>query len=288
MKVLCFDIGGTNIKYALIENDNLENLKVNSIITRKDEKNNYILEDILSIIEENKDIDAVGISSAGVVDSKEGKIIFAGPTIPNYTGTEFKKVIEEKYKIPCYVENDVNSAAYGEYIYGNYDDSMFCLTIGTGVGGSFILDDKVFTGSSMTAGEIGYMPYKNGYFQDYSSATFLTNYVSNKLNKNVDGKYIFDKAKSGDVICNKAIDELIDNLCHGLLNIVYILNPKHIVIGGGITAQGDYLEKRIINKFNEKLINENFKSNIKLAKLKNSAGIYGIYYIVKKGNGLNV
>lgn len=280
-KILCFDIGGTEIKYALLENT--DNIEVKSIKTRKDENTNYILEDVLKIVDEYKnEIIAVGISTAGVVDSKQGSVIFAGPTIPNYTNTKFKEIIEARYSIKTYVENDVNSAAFGEYSYNNYNGSMFCITIGTGVGGALIIDGKLFSGNSMTAGEIGYMPFNNSHFQDYASTTYLTNYVSKKINKEVNGKYIFDNAKKNDKICLEAIENLVDNLSTGILNIIYILNPNKIVIGGGISAQGSYLEDKIVKRVNEKLISNQFKTEITLAKLANSAAIIGIYNIVRK------
>ncbi|CAM3212296.1 ROK family protein [Streptobacillus felis] len=280
MKIVCFDIGGTNIKYAIV--NDINNLDVKSIDTRVTKDDNHILEDILKIVEEHKDADAVGISTAGVVDSKKGEVIFSGPTIPKYAGTKFKKIIEKKYNIQTFVENDVNSAAFGEYSYSDYSGSMFMLTIGTGVGGSLILDGKVFSGASMTAGEIGYMPLNDGYFQDYASATFLTNYVSERLSKKVDGKYIFENAKNGDELCIEAIDKLVYNLCTGILNIIYMINPDNLVIGGGITAQGKYLEDKILEVLEKRIIGKQFKSNVRLANLKNSAGIYGIYSITRK------
>lgn len=281
MRILCFDIGGTSIKYSLIEDEN--NFSVQSIPTRVTDDNNFILADIIDTISKYDNIDAIGISSAGVVDNKNGVIVFSGPTIPNYTNTKIKETIEKKFNIKCFVENDVNSAAFGEYNYTKSSGVMFFLTIGTGVGGSIIINGNIYTGNSLTAGEIGYLPLNGGYYQEFCSAKFLTDYVSDKLNKKVDGIYVFENAKTGDKLCNDAIDIMIDNLTVGLLNISYILNPKSIVIGGGITAQGKYLEDKILNSVNSRIISNNFMPEIRLAKLKNKAGLLGIYYIAKKG-----
>lgn len=278
MKILCFDIGGTSIKYSLIED--IENYDVLETKTRKTKENNYILQDVLKIIEKHKDIDAIGISTAGVVDSDKGEVIFAGPTIPGYTGTKFKEIIAEKYGLPCIVENDVNSAAYGEYIFSKVDGMIFCLTLGTGIGGSIIYNGELIKGNSMTAGEIGYMPFKNNYFQNYASTSFLVKKASKKLERNVDGYTIFEEAKKGNQICLDVIDEMVNNLSKGLLNIIYLLNPKVIIIGGAITKQGDYLKNKIVSTIDEKIINGNFKTNIEFAKLENNAGIYGIYHKV--------
>ena len=281
MRILCFDIGGTAIKYALIENDNLKDVKINKIPTRKEKDKNYILRDVLDVIESYDNLDCIGISTAGVVDSEKGEIIFAGPTIPGYIGTNFKKAIKDRFNLECFVENDVNSAAIGEYFYGSYKGNVFCLTVGTGVGGAFIQNGTLYKGASQKAGEIGYLPLNGGKYQEFASTTYLTDTVSEKLGKKVDGLYIFENAKKGDKLCKEAIDELIDNLSEGILNIIYILNPNTLIIGGGITAQKEYLENRIKQSIKNKLIDSSFEPDICLAKLENGAGIYGIYYIVK-------
>lgn len=278
MNILCFDIGGTSIKYTLFKNENLKNIEVLS-----EKTSNNILKQVINIIERYENIDAIGISSAGVIDNIQGKVIYSGPTIPNYIGTEHKKEIEKRFNIPCFVENDVNSAAYGEYVDNNYEGPLFCMTVGTGVGGAVIINDKVYTGASFSACEIGYMPLKGGCYQDIASSKFLTDTVSKKIGRKVDGIYVFENAKKGDEICLDSIDEMVDNLSYGIVNIIYILNPKTIVIGGGITAQREILEPLIIKKVNEKLIYKKFITDIKLATLENMAGLYGIYYITRKG-----
>lgn len=88
MNILCFDIGGTSIKYTLFKNENLKNIEVLSKKT-----SNNILKQVINIIERYENIDAIGISSAGVIDNIQGKVIYSGPTIPNYIGTEHKKEI---------------------------------------------------------------------------------------------------------------------------------------------------------------------------------------------------
>ena len=125
------------------------------------------------------------------------------------------------------------------------------------------------------------MPLNGGKYQEFASTTYLTDTVSEKLGKKVDGLYIFENAKKGDKLCKEAIDKLIDNLSEGILNIIYILNPNTLIIGGGITAQKEYLENRIKQSIKNKLIDRSFEPDICLAKLENGAGIYGIYYITK-------
>lgn len=283
MSTLCFDVGGMSIKYAKISNDS-QKIKINSIPTRVTEKDNYILSDIIDVIKENldEDITKIAISTAGVVDNKKGEIIFAGPTIPNYTGTKIKETIESYFSLPCIVENDVNAAAFGEYKYNKIKGDIFCMTIGTGVGGALIINDDIYIGNTNTAGEIGYMPFNMDYYQNFASTTYLLDSVEKKLKTRLNGLEIFERAKNNDEICLSAIDEMVDNITTGMLNIIYILNPSAIIVGGGITAQGKYLENKINESINKKIISNKFKTEIKLAKLANSAGLYGMFYLSER------
>lgn len=289
MSILCFDIGGTFIKYSMM--NNIDDYKNSSKIPTRIEKNtNFILEDIMKIIDFYKDqISVVAISTAGVVDSAAGSVIFAGPTIPNYSNTHFKKEIQKKY--PCLevvVENDVNAAAYGEYIYSAYDDTVFCLTIGTGVGGALIINNEIYAGFSKTAGEIGYLPFNQGYFQDFASTNYLLNYVNSTgyFPVSLNGEEIFELAKKGNKLCIEAINSMIDNLTQALVSIIYILNPKYIIIGGGISAQGEFLETKIKTAVQKSLISDIFSTRISLAILANNAALYGMYALAVKKNNI--
>lgn len=286
MKILVFDIGGTYIKYSLIDTNLLKefDIKVEKIETRIKDNKNYILEDIKKVIYENikEDIEMIGIATAGVVDNKEGKIIYAGPTIPGYIGCEIKKEIEKEFNIKCIVENDVNAACLGEYRYSKLNGITFMLTIGTGIGGSIINENKIFYGNSNFAGEIGYLPIENKKLQELSSTSSLIKNVSIKLNKEVDGKYIFEEAKKGNKICLVEIKKMINNLVKGILSIIYILNPKNIIIGGAISNQGKYLEDMILEEIKEQIIDTKFIPNIEIAKLKNRAGLYGMLELCKE------
>jgi len=140
MKILAFDIGGTEIKYALCdENFNLTEKK--SVPTNACEGGARIIERIVEIIKIHSDIDRIGISTAGQVDSKKGEIIFATDSIPGYTGTKIKEIIESETGIPAAVENDVNSAAIGEAVFGAAKDcdSFICLTYAQASAVQFIL-----------------------------------------------------------------------------------------------------------------------------------------------------
>ena len=292
--IIAIDIGGTSIKYGVL---NLigDILLKGEIKTRVINKDNFILEDVDNLISKlTKDfvISGVAISTAGVVSSKTGVIDYAGPTIPNYIGTDFRKLVNEKYNLKCSVENDVNSAALGEFWLGSGKKfkSGFCLTIGTGIGGALVIDNKLINGASDVAGEIGYMKINGVSIQDIASTTALVKFVAKRKNINIgdiNGKIIFDLAKKGDLICTEEIKNLVKNICSALENLVYIVNPEVIILGGGIMEQKEYLEPLFNEEF-KKLLPEKFINNtkIKFASLGNKAGMMGALKKFKDENSL--
>jgi len=205
-----------------------------------------------------------------------------------------KEELEKEFSLPCEVENDVNCAGLGEYWKGagKNSKSMVCITIGTGIGGSIILDGQLLNGIGYTAGEIGYMDVNGNYIQNIASSKYLVQKVQKekKEKEGIEGKInglnIFELAKQGDKICINAIDEMIKNLSVGIRNIIYLLNPEIIVIGGGITAQKEYLEQKMRKEINDNMISEIFrKTRIELAQQGNQAGMLGaLYHFLTKRN----
>ena len=292
MYYICIDIGGTSIKYGVLSEKG-EIFIDGTVSTKVTEKENFILSDVKKLIRnildeyKNYEIKGICISTAGVVNPEKGEIAYAGPTIPKYTGTKIKEELEKEFSIPCEVENDVNCAGLGEYWKGagKGSKSMVCLTIGTGIGGSVILDGKLLNGIGYTAGEIGYMDVNGNYIQNIASSKYLVEKVQKEKEEKegitdaITGVDIFELAKKGDEICIAGIDEIISNLAVGVRNIIYLLNPEVIAIGGGITAQKEYLEEKIRKEVNDGMISDMFrKTRIELAQQGNQAGLLGALY----------
>lgn len=292
MYYICIDIGGTSIKYGVLSEKG-EIFIDGTVSTKVTEKENFILSDVKKLVRNildeyrNYEIKGICISTAGVVNPEKGEIAYAGPTIPKYTGTKIKEELEKEFSISCEVENDVNCAGLGEYWRGagKGSKSMVCLTIGTGIGGSVILDGKLLNGIGYTAGEIGYMDVNGNYIQNIASSRYLVEKVQKeKVEKEgitdaITGVDIFELAKKGDEICIAGINEIISNLAVGVRNIIYLLNPEVIVIGGGITAQKEYLEEKIRKEVNDGMISDMFrKTRIELAQQGNQAGLLGALY----------
>lgn len=285
-KYVSIDIGGTAIKYGVI-NSERQIVEKEQMPTEAWRGGPEILNKVIGIVETYKKIYTVSgicISTAGMVDVEKGEIFYAAPLIPNYAGTKFKQVLEEKFQIPCEVENDVNCAGLAESVSGVAKQSKvtLCLTVGTGIGGCIIIQGKIFRGYSNSACEVGYMNMGDSDFQTLGAASVLTKKVAERKKEPQErwnGYRIFEHAKKGDAVCCQAIDEMVDILGKGIANICYVLNPEIIVLGGGIMAQQEFLKEKIeqsVKRYLVPSIAENTK--IAFAKHKNDAGMLGAFY----------
>lgn len=295
-RYLAVDIGGTQIKYGLVDQEG-QLLEQHKMDTQAHLGGPHILatvKDLVRKYKDNSDIAGVAISSAGMVDHVKGEIFYSGPQIPNYAGTKFKAEIEATFGLPCEIENDVNCAGLAEGISGAGRDSQIslCLTIGTGIGGCLLIDKEIYHGSSNAACEVGYLPLSDGAFQDIASTTALVQHVADLHGDNPsewDGYRIFQEAQNGNNKCQVAIHQLVDNLGKGIATITYVVNPGIVILGGGIMGQKEYLEPMIQEAIKRHLLPSLVeKTRIAFAKHENAAGMLGAFYHFAQKQGLKV
>ncbi len=284
--VLCFDIGGTSIKYGVAHDPGGALVFAAHWETPTDAKTlggAGVAQKVLDLIGgvcRKYQLSGVGISTAGVVDHRTGEILYANDNIPGYAGINLKTAVERAYGLPCAVENDVNSAALGEAAYGagKAADSMLCLTVGTGIGGALVLEDKVWHGHIGTAGEIGNLPMHGGTLEQLASVTALVGAVAAQTGERPDGKQIFARAQQGDAVCIDAIEQMCAVLAQGIASCMCVFNPEIVVLGGGIMAQGAYLRPmlaRHLQQFANPFVLS--RTKIAFAALGNRAGMAGAY-----------
>ena len=292
MRILCFDIGGTFIKYGLCD-ENFNLLEKDKIPTLAENGGQSIIERVIEIIEQYDSIDRVAVSTAGQVDSENGIVVYSTDNIPYYTGMRVKSLIENKTGIPTFVENDVNSAALGEAHFGAAKgvSDFICLTLGTGIGGAIFLNNKLYKGSASSAGELGHMIIHSGgkqctcggegCYECYASASALIKAVNKVSPVELNAFQIFEKENIEKPEIRSEIDKWIDEIIVGLVNIIYIFNPSMILLGGGIMNE-DYIIELIDRKIYTRLM-DNFK-NVKIVrpKLGNDAGMIGAAYEASK------
>lgn len=280
---LAFDIGGTLLKYGVLT-ENGDFIIKDNIPTEAQLGGSEVLKKVKKLGQQlisEYNISGICISTAGQVDSVKGEIVYASSLIPNYTGMQVKKKLETYFNLPVQVENDVNCVGLAESWIGKGKNvkSLFCLTIGTGIGGSYVIDNTLHTGHSFSGGEIGYIPIEGDQFQELASTRTLVDNVAKRKKvdrKELNGKIVFELAKNGDEIANEEIERLVYYLSKGIATVTYMMNPEMIVIGGGITNQKEFLypliEKQLKKDIIPAILN---KTKVKFAGNLNDAGMIG-------------
>jgi len=255
MNCLSFDVGGTTIKYGVI-NDRYEILLKDKIPTPKDEEN--FIESISEIIQKNiENISKVSIAMPGYVNIANNKYLY-GPHLQY--GIDFSKLSNfSEYEF--YLDNDGNVAAYCEYLlnYKTNYSNLIMLTFGTGVGGGIISEGKLLRGSG-NAGEIGHMLTSNdrsvkgdsgkkGSFESSVAASVWTKKCSELTEKNKDselakkfanknvGSVLFDTTLSLTDLEATVRDEIIQNISNGLLSLFEIFDNEAFVLGGTMSSE---------------------------------------------------
>ena len=200
--------------------------------------------------------------------------------------------------------NDANVAALGEAWMGaakEYQSSVM-VTLGTGVGGGVIIDDKIITGAAGAAGEIGHIRVNyteenacgcgnHGCLEQYCSATGIARLAKIRLAQNedastlrgiepLDAKAVFDEAKKGDAVAKEVAKRACEYLAQGLQVISSVVNPEAFVIGGGVSKAGQYLIDEVEYRFNQIAFHGCRNTKIILATLGNDAGIYGAMKLI--------
>ena len=290
---ILIDIGGTAIKYGVADFNGNFIYKKEMPTAAKAHGGPGIVSKVKSIIREalssHADIEYVAISTAGMVDPESCEIIYSMPeSIPDYTGVNYRDIIAKEFNLKSYVENDVNCAAMGELWLGagKGKHSVFCMTVGTSLGGAMICNDNLIHGTSNAAGEIGYMRIEGGTMHELASTTYLVKTYADMIGESIDkvnGKIIFDRAEAGDATAAKAIDLLLEHLTDGISNVICVQNPDMVILGGGIMARSDYMRPKIAALLSKKLrplVVE--ATQIEFASLKNDAGMLGALFNLKR------
>jgi predicted NBD/HSP70 family sugar kinase len=290
MKAVVLDIGATAIKSGVFEYGT-SCCPQGTLSEKKETPANahfggpYIMETAKKIIAEYSDFSSIGISTAGQVDSEKGFIRFANENIPNYTGTKVKEIFEKEFQVPVAVENDVNSAALGEAVFGagkkSKDNNFLCLTYGTGIGGAIVIDRKIYKGAAFSAGEFGHIithgnKTESGYYEKYASTTALVKNVQTIMPELDNGRKILKNMENPAV--KEIVDNWIDEIAYGLASLIHIFNPSLIILGGGI-MENDCIIESLEKKVN-KYIMPSF-ANVVLTKaaLGNDAGLWGAGFL---------
>jgi len=315
-KVIGIDIGGTNLRGALVNRDGdiLKRMKISSRADQGIDELVDNLADFIKEISEGESVSNIGIGIPGIIDSKEG-VITQAPNILNVDDYPLRAALNEKLgrDIHFVIENDSNSAAVGEWWMGASKDvnSMIMLTMGTGVGGGIILNGKLWTGDDGMAGEIGHITIypdgarcncgNYGCLESYASATAIRRMVREGLEdksldttlrestKNVEPEdipqIVMEAASAGDDFSLSIWLEVGKALGIAIASLVNLLNVEMVVIGGGVSNAWDLIIDATYKEAHRRAFRAPMeRAEIKRGLLGDDAGILGSAYLALRSD----
>ncbi len=305
------DLGGTNVKVGIVSQKG-KIIKKTSLKTEADGGPKKVIAQISAginmLLEKNNyKLKGIGIGSPGVVSIKKGTVENP-PNLPGWGKVKLAKLFEKEFKLPVFIENDANAAAIGEMIFGagKKYSSFIMITLGTGVGGGIIMNDKIFRGENGVAGEVGHMTidYKGdqckcgsiGCIETFVGNHYLIRRVTKELQThkesliwklidedftNLTPKVIQNAAEKNDEYAKSVIQNMGTQLGSVLASVSNLLDISTFIIGGGIAGFGNLLFDSTQQSLHARVL-KTLKSRVKVmpAKLKNDAGIQGASALV--------
>ena len=295
------DVGGTNLVAGLVtpEGRIVDKMTRPTHSQRDPQAIVDDLSELIRLISSGRDIRSVGIGIPGVTDSRDGMVIRT-PNMP-FDGLPLANMLD--CGLPVFLGNDANAAALGEYHAGaaRGASSMVMVTLGTGVGGGIIYDGRIVEGVGGAAAEIGHMVVqrggllcscgRRGCWEVYASARALIRMTTEALDAHPDsvlgqvligdppkvsGRTAFIAARRGDAVARAVVDEYLDWLAEGLQNIILLLQPEVICIGGGVSGEGDALLDPLRERVDARRFCQGIRqTELKTARLGNDAGLIG-------------
>ncbi|MFH0952281.1 MAG: ROK family protein [Patescibacteria group bacterium] len=244
--VLGIDIGGTKIASGLV-NSRGQFFNLHKRSTPRQSRA-QALSAIYKIIESYPRPKAIGLGITGRVDHKKGISVYSAHLPKNWKNVPLKKLIEDRYNIPTTINNDAKCFAVAENIYGagKKYNNYIAATWGTGVGGAIILNNKIFSGHTNTAGEIGHFRIsqssdqcrcgQTGHWEALTAGLALKRMYQELSGKNLDNKEIIRLWKKGDKKASQVVLDIASVFGIGLASLANILNPEAIIVGGGLAT----------------------------------------------------
>ncbi len=305
-KFIGIDIGCMTIKGIVIRSDG-KILFEDSIETGSKQGGDNICKNIVTLVNRmiqniggfKTDIKGIGIGCPGLIDSKGGIVVFAGNLNLKYYS--LASSVSESIGLPVKITNDANAAALGEAKFGSgkkYNNSLL-VTLGTGIGGGIVIDGKLFEGGKSAGAEIGHTVIvekglkctcgRCGCFERYASARALMEQTKAAMEANrnsamwdsytldtVTGKTPFEYYDT-DITAKTVVDNYIGHLACGIINIANIFRPDVVMLGGGVSEQGERLTEPLQKLINEEIFAGTGYAPIKVVKasLGSKAGAFG-------------
>ena len=307
-KRIGIDVGGTNVKIALVDNDG-KIIYSNTVPTYAQMGYEYTVNNIKQAIRDlmketntdSKSIEAIGFDFPGQVDYKTGVVKLA-PNIPGWVNVPIAQMIEEEFHIPTKIDNDVRCAALGEMKFGagRGCENFVCITVGTGIGSGLEINGQLVRGAANAAGEIGHIKLQmndgpicgcgdTGCLEAFASGPSIVAMAQEYLKGGKSTKYremaadgeitpyiVAKAAEAGDPVAKRIFEIVGTYIGMGLVSVINLLNPEKVIIGGGVAEAGDLLLDPIRKTIKERaMVVAGNSVEIVRAELGNSAGVIG-------------
>jgi glucokinase len=232
------DLGGTKVAAGRIDNNEPGDIVYKLIPAKSDDPR-----DIINVVEEvigqlfDDRVSGIGIGIPGLVDRNEG-IVNDVQNIPSWKEVHLKNILENRFGVPVYLDNDANCFALGEARFGRGKgvDDFVGLTLGTGMGGGIIKEGFLMSDAHCSSGEFGNIPYLDSIYEDYCSGKFFVKKYGFK------GEELAQAASEGDKLALKAFEEFGTHLANAIKTIKLSVDPKKVIIGGSVAKAGKYFE----------------------------------------------
>jgi glucokinase len=205
----------------------------------------------------DKHVKGIGVGVPGLVNRDWG-VVYDVLNIPNWKKIPLKALMEEKFDVPVYIDNDANCFAMGEYRYGAFagNSDFVGITLGTGMGSGIIKNGALIPDAHCCSGEFGTMSYLDGIYENYTSGMYF------KLKYGKNGEEVATKAAAGEPWARRAFREMGGHLGNAINTIIMAVDPPLVIIGGSVARAREYFEENMwesIRKIPFPSVLENFR-----------------------------
>jgi glucokinase len=242
--VVGVDLGGTNVRAGLVLGGRLADVR--SVPVRSQGSEDDVLEDMFSAIDPimRPEVAGIGAGVPSVIDLKTG-MVYDVQNIRSWKKVPLKTRLEERYRLPVYVNNDANSFAAGEKHFGKIQpyDSAVGLIVGTGLGAGIIANGRLYSGINCGAGEFGMLPYLDRNFEAYASGQFFERVHG------VSGRELAARAEAGEARALEIFSEFGRHVGEAVKAICYAVDPEIIVLGGSVSKSYRFFQAALWEAF---------------------------------------
>lgn len=276
MAVVGIDLGGTNVRAGLVEEDRL--LEVAASAIPSDRSQEEVLEAFFGLVDKvvRPGVLGIGVGVPSVVDLKTG-VLYDVQNIPAWKEVPLKALLEARYRVPAYVNNDANCFAVGETYFGKARsfEHVVGLIVGTGLGAGVIANGRLYAGANCGAGEFGMIPYRDKTLEDYASGRFF------KAVHGTSGRELYERALGGDKEALAVFGEFGTHLGEAVKVILFAVDPEIIVFGGSVSKAYPFFKDRLeasVREFPYSITARNIKMDVSTTEHIAILGAAALYF----------